>query len=59
MSEYDTAEIEGTDIEPRDIRALTECMSVLDEGGDVYTVVGENSETYRVDRRETGRCYVS
>ncbi len=56
MSDYDTAEIEGTDIEPRDVRALTECMSVLDEGGDIYTVVGENSETYRVDRRETGRC---
>jgi len=55
MSEYDTTEIEGTDIEPRDVRALTECMTVLDEGGDIYTVVGENSETYRVDRRES-RC---
>jgi predicted nucleic acid-binding Zn finger protein len=44
-----------TDLDARDVRALTECMSVLDEGGDVYTVVGENGGTYRVDARE-GRC---
>lgn len=44
-----------TDLDARDARALTECMSVLDEGGDVYTVVGENGGTYRVDARE-GRC---
>lgn len=31
-------------------------MSVLDEGADTYTVGGENGGTYRVDRRETGRC---
>lgn len=42
-------------IDPRTERALTECMSVLPEGGDVYTVVGENGGTYRVDGREQ-RC---
>lgn len=42
-------------IDPRTERALTECMSVLPEGGDVFTVVGENGGTYRVDGRE-GRC---
>jgi hypothetical protein len=44
-----------TDLEPRDARALTEAMTVLPEGGDMYTVVGENGGTYTVDLRE-GRC---
>jgi hypothetical protein len=30
-------------------------MSVLPEGGEIYTVVGENGGTYRVDGRK-GRC---
>jgi len=30
-------------------------ISVLPEGGDVYTVVGQNGGTYQVDGRE-GRC---
>jgi predicted nucleic acid-binding Zn finger protein len=53
-----TAEVESTDTEldARDARALTECMTVLPEGGDVYTVVGENGGTYSVDAREGGRC---
>lgn len=55
MSEYDTTEVEGTDLEPRDARALTEYMTALPEGGDVYTVVGENGGTYSVDAR-AGRC---
>jgi hypothetical protein len=42
-------------IEPRTERALTECMTVLPDGGDVFTVVGENGGTYAVNRRE-GRC---
>lgn len=48
MSEYDTTEVEGTDLEPRDVRALSECMTVLPEGDDVHTVVGENGGTYTV-----------
>jgi len=42
-------------IDPRTKRALTEYMSVLPEGGDVYTVVGQNGGTYQVDGR-TGVC---
>lgn len=53
MSTYETETQEGT--EPRTERALTEYMSVLPDGGDVFTVVGQNGGTYRVDRRE-GRC---
>ena len=45
----------STELEKRDVRALTEVMSVLPEGGDIYTVVGENGGTYTVDARE-GRC---
>lgn len=44
-----------TELDARDVRALTEYMSVLPEGGDVYTVVGQNGGTYTVDARE-GRC---
>jgi len=52
-----TNELDGNEsIEPRTERALTECMTVLPEGGDVYTVVGENQNgEYQVDAR-TGVC---
>ena len=47
---------ESNDLEERDVRALTEYMAVLPEGGDIYTVVGQNENgEYRVDARE-GRC---
>jgi hypothetical protein len=60
MSTYETQQQEssGTDYEQLDDRterALTEYMTVLPQGGEVYTVVGENGSTYRVDGRE-GRC---
>ena len=42
-------------IDPRTEHALTEYMSVLPEGGEIYTVVGQNGGTYTVDGRE-GRC---
>jgi len=42
-------------IDPRTERALTEYMAVLPEGGEIYTVVGQNGGTYSVDHRE-GRC---
>lgn len=57
MTEYESAALhrvatdESTDIEPRDARALTECQSVLPEADGLYTVVGENGETYTVDTR--------
>jgi predicted nucleic acid-binding Zn finger protein len=48
-----TNELDGhKSIDPRTDRALTEYMSVLPEGGDVYTVVGQNGGTYTVDGRE-------
>jgi len=52
-----TNELDGHEsIEPRTERALTECLTVLPEGGDIYTVVGENQNgEYRVDSR-AGRC---
>jgi hypothetical protein len=55
MSTYDTTAQDSTELDDRTERALTEYMSVLEEGGDVFTVVGENGGTYRVDSRE-GRC---
>jgi len=51
-----TNETHGNEsIDPRTERALTECMSVLPEGGEIYTVVGQNGRTYTVDGREK-RC---
>jgi len=55
MTEYVPADVESIGIEQRTERALSECMTVLPEGGDIYTVVGENGGTYRVDLREQ-RC---
>jgi len=44
------------EVDPRTWRALTESMTVLPEGGDIYTVVGENGNgEYQIDARE-GRC---
>lgn len=61
MSEHTLAESQASvtagriDVE-RDRRALTEAMSVLPEGGDIYTVVGQhNNGEYVVDTRES-RC---
>jgi len=56
MSIQESAEVESTELDDRTRRALTECMTVLPEGGDIYTVVGENENgEYRVDGHE-GRC---
>jgi predicted nucleic acid-binding Zn finger protein len=57
MSDHDTTEVEATDAEldARDVRALTEYMTVLPKGGDVYSVTTESGSEYTVDARE-GRC---
>lgn len=61
MSDYDITEVEGTDLEPRDVRALTEYHSVLDDTGrargadDLYLVVSESGSEYLVDAR-LGSC---
>lgn len=54
MSNDTTDANERTDLTARDVRALTEYMSVLPDGGDVFTVVSEGP-TYAVAARE-GRC---
>jgi hypothetical protein len=45
----------GEQLADRDVRALTECMTVLPDGGNIFTVVGENGQTHRVDAKED-RC---
>ena len=61
MTEFDSATLEGvvtddcTDLEERDVRALTEKMTVLPEGGGVYSVTTESGSEYLIDSRE-GRC---
>ena len=61
MSAFDSAELERSvtddsiELEQRDVRALTECMTVLPEGGDVFSVVTESGSEYTVDTRES-RC---
>jgi hypothetical protein len=53
MSHETTDAIES--IERRTERALTDYMTVLPEGGDIYSVTTESGSEYRVDGRE-GRC---
>ena len=60
MSTYDTHNHESNELDDRTRRALTEHMGILPEGGDLYTVVGENhpdrdQSEYTVDLR-LGRC---
>ena len=46
---------ESNGLEDRDVRALTEYMTVLPLAGDVYSVTTQSGSEYRVDARE-GRC---
>jgi hypothetical protein len=56
-----TDAVEGTDLEPRDVRALTEYLTVLDDYGrardadGLYVVVSESGNEYLVDA-ETDTC---
>lgn len=43
------------DLDDRDVRALTECMTILYDGGSMFEVVSESGRTHTVDTR-TGRC---
>lgn len=55
MTDNDPTEVEGTDLEPRDVRALTEYMTVLEDLGDargadgLYVVVSQSGGEYLVD----------
>lgn len=61
MPEFESATLESVvtdgciDLERRDVRALTEKMTVLPEGGELYAVVTESGSEYTVDAREK-RC---
>lgn len=61
MSAYDAEAIEGTDLQKRDVRALTEVMTVLSDQGDVrgadglHEVVSGSGSTYLVDSH-AGTC---
>ncbi|MBP1986046.1 SWIM zinc finger family protein [Halolamina salifodinae] len=61
MQTNDTAALEravtdgSTDLQKRDVRALTEYMTVLPLGGDVYSVTSQSGSEYRVDALEA-RC---
>lgn len=46
---------ESIDLEQRDVRPLTEYMTTLSLGGDVYSVTTQSGSEYRVDGLE-GRC---
>ena len=63
MYENESAEVEGTDLEPRDVRALTQYLTVLEDVGrarhaaDLYLVVSESGREYLVDARtDTCEC---
>jgi len=61
MTQFDSGRENGhdgridTELNDRDARALTGCMAALPEGGEMFTVVGENGGIYTVDAREA-RC---
>jgi len=61
MSTYDSAALEcavtddSIDLDRRDARALSECMTVRALGGDIYSVTTASGSEYRVDAREA-RC---
>ena len=46
---------ERTDLQKRDVRALTEYMTVLPLGGGLYSVTTQSGSEYHVDALE-GRC---
>jgi hypothetical protein len=55
MSDYETIKVERTDLEQRDVRALTEYMTVLPLGSSIYSVTTQSGSEYRVDTIEE-RC---
>jgi hypothetical protein len=61
MQAYDSVALERavtderTDLDQRDVRALTEYMTVLSLGGAIYSVTTESGSEYRVDALEA-RC---
>ena len=60
-TDTDATAADTVGLEVRDVRALTECLTVLEDVGrvrgaeDLFLVVSESGSEYLVDRR-TGRC---
>jgi hypothetical protein len=57
MTQFDTADLEsdGTDLDDRDVRALTEFLTVVPEAPGLYTVTSQSGAEYTVDI-ESGAC---
>ena len=55
MNAYESDTNESIELDGRTERALTESMTVLSLGGDVYSVTTESGSEYRVDSR-ADRC---
>ncbi|WP_338741454.1 SWIM zinc finger family protein [Haloplanus salilacus] len=55
MKTIDAERLESTDLDQRDVRALTEYMTTLPLGGEVYSVTTQSGSEYRVDAVED-RC---
>lgn len=64
MNTYESDANESIDLEPRDVRALTQYLTVLDDVGrargadGLYLVVSQSGSEYLVDGR-TGACECS
>lgn len=57
MNAYDTAEVEGTELTDRDVRALTEYLTVLPVAPGMFEVVSQSGKSYTVDNRtDTCEC---
>jgi hypothetical protein len=58
MTAHESTEVEGTDLEPRTVRGLTEYLTVLGDIGrargadDLYLVVSQSGSEYLVDARD-------
>lgn len=57
MTQFDTAELEtrGNDLDDRDVRALTEYLTVVPEAPGLYTVTSQSGREYMVEP-DAGAC---
>jgi hypothetical protein len=55
MFDYESTEVESTDVKPRLRRGVTECMTVIHKGGEVYSVTSQSGREYTIDACN-GRC---
>lgn len=55
MSDNGSTAVQSIDVEERDVRALTQYLTVLPDGPDLFEVVSQSGKAYTVDVRE-GAC---